>query len=718
MSFGAATTVIAGGEEPRVRAVWEDSSYADMDEAIRDYLAHEGYPSILAPGGELAARIVAGDDLTSKSPLAEMPAYAGRPLAIVHGEADTLLSPRYAEELRDAAEAAGVDLREYWTVPGVEHTRAVIDERAGLRAAPDRLLHGRPRRAVAVGRDGDPGRAPAPRILGRVTPETARPASQPVHAVEVRWDVRIPVRDGLELSANLWLPVAAEDARDARFPVILEMIPYGKDNWRRNADVAHGEWLAARGFAFCRLDVRGTGSSPGVALDEYTEAETLDGYDAVEWLAAQPWCNGNVGMWGISYGGFTSIQVAKLRPPHLRAILPMYATDDRYRDDVHVRGGCITASEKSQYAVSQLGMNAMPPLPAFRGDAWRDEWRERLEQTPPWLFAWIREQTDGPYWRRGSLAPEYEALECAVFQVAGWSDSYVDPAFRIQERCTTPRGGPSSATGFTRSPTTPTRARTSTGGTRPSGSSTAISRRRERLGARARADLVRARVGATGAVPDGLAGPLAGRRGVSGARHGPARARPRRGRADRRGHPPRRAVRGVIRRQADRRAMGPAPASGDRWDLRRAVVGRRMAAERPGPGPRPDEQRGLTFTSRATRRSRSPSSGRPEVVLFLQPTMPVATCVVRLSEVSPDGVSSSSPRASSTSPIGCRMPSHPRCRQRSASGVHEVRIPAADERLPVRSRQPGPADRPDLVLAGAVAVAVCPASCGCPTGAS
>ena len=214
------------------------------------------------------------------------------------------------------------------------------------------------------------------------------------------------------------------------------MIPYGKDSWRRNGDTARGEWLAARGFALCRLDVRGTGSSPGVALDEYTEAETLDGYDAVEWLAAQPWCNANVGMWGISYGGFTAIQVAKLRPPHLRAILPMYATDDRYRDDVHIRGGCVTASEKSQYAVSQLGMNAMPPYPPFRGEGWREEWRARLEATPPWLMAWIREQTDGPYWRRGSLAPEYDALECAVFQVAGWSDAYVDPAFRIQERCT------------------------------------------------------------------------------------------------------------------------------------------------------------------------------------------------------------------------------------------------------------------------------------------
>jgi putative CocE/NonD family hydrolase len=260
-------------------------------------------------------------------------------------------------------------------------------------------------------------------------------ASQPVHDVDVQWDVRIPARDPIALSANVWLPRPRPDAPEERFPAILEMIPYGKDNWRRNADTARGEWLAARGFALCRLDVRGTGSSDGVALDEYTDDETRDGYDAVEWLAAQPWCNGNVGMWGISWGGFSSIQVAKLRPPHLRAILPMYATDDRYRDDVHIRGGCVTASEKCQYAVSQLGMNAMPPHPPFRGAAWRDEWRARLDATPPWLFPWVREQLDGPYWRRGSLAPDYDALECPVFQVAGWSDAYVDAAFRIQERC-------------------------------------------------------------------------------------------------------------------------------------------------------------------------------------------------------------------------------------------------------------------------------------------
>ena len=246
------------------------------------------------------------------------------------------------------------------------------------------------------------------------------------------WDVSIPVRDGIELSANIWRPVGPPS------PAILEMIPYGKDNWRRASDMTRGQWFAARGFALCRVDVRGTGSSGGVAPDEYTVDETQDGYEAVEWLATQPWCDGAVGMWGISYGGFTAIQVAALRPPHLRAIVPVMATDDRYLDDVHYRGGCVTVSELSQYAVSQVAMNAMPPEAGFRGAAWRNDWLARLDQTPPWLFAWLRHQTDGPYWRQGSLAPDYDAFEAAIFNIGGWHDSYVDPAFRMQARCPVP----------------------------------------------------------------------------------------------------------------------------------------------------------------------------------------------------------------------------------------------------------------------------------------
>ncbi len=107
--------------------MWEDSSYADMAEAMRDYLEREGYPAFLQPGAVLIGRIVSGDDLLARGPLTEIPNYAGRHLAIVHGAKDSQALPRYAEALQAAAEAAHVEIGEYWIVPGMEHTRAVID---------------------------------------------------------------------------------------------------------------------------------------------------------------------------------------------------------------------------------------------------------------------------------------------------------------------------------------------------------------------------------------------------------------------------------------------------------------------------------------------------------------------------------------------------------------------------------------------------------------
>jgi len=254
-----------------------------------------------------------------------------------------------------------------------------------------------------------------------------------LYQTEIRYNVQIPVRDGLALSANLFMPIPRRP--DEKFPAILEMIPYRKGDWRYRADHQRMTYLAQRGYVGCRLDIRGTGSSPGLALDEYTPEETCDGYDAVEWLAAQPWCNGQVGMWGISYGGFTAIQVAAMRPPSLKAIVPMYATDDRYTDDVHYLGGCLAGSELAQYAVSQIGMNAMPPaLKYARGD-WAAQWKTRLEQTPPWLLEWLKQQTDGPYWRTGSLAPDYNRITCAIFHIGGWADGYTNAVLRMQANC-------------------------------------------------------------------------------------------------------------------------------------------------------------------------------------------------------------------------------------------------------------------------------------------
>lgn len=254
-----------------------------------------------------------------------------------------------------------------------------------------------------------------------------------LYSVQTHYHIQILMRDGVLLSANLWLPVPNTPAE--RFPAILEMIPYRKDDWRYAADHQRMSWFAQRGYGCCRLDVRGTGSSGGIALDEYTLAETQDGYDVVEWLAAQPWCNGNVGMWGISYGGFTAIQVAKLQPPHLKAIIPVYATDDRYTDDVHYLGGCLLASDTAQYAVNMVAMNALPPKPEYAGPDWLEKWRERLDQTPPWFLTWLREQTDGPYWRSGSLTPDYERIACALFSIGGWHDGYTNAALRMHEKC-------------------------------------------------------------------------------------------------------------------------------------------------------------------------------------------------------------------------------------------------------------------------------------------
>ena len=269
--------------------------------------------------------------------------------------------------------------------------------------------------------------------------EGSQRGTAPADPADLGLDVRlvvVPASDGVALSVNLFLPASA----DGRVPVILNTDPYRKDDWSAGWDLSLAAYFAERGYAYARLDVRGTGSSGGVALDEYTAAETQDGHDVVEWLAAQPWCTGSVGMWGLSYGGFTSIQVAATRPVGLKAIVPIQATDDRYTDDVHYVGGTMTVSELSQYAVSQVAMNAMPPLPSAWGEGWVDAWRERLEATPVWLFEWARQQRDGPYWRQGSLAPDYGRIEAAVLSIGGWMDEYVDAAIRMQARCVNAAG--------------------------------------------------------------------------------------------------------------------------------------------------------------------------------------------------------------------------------------------------------------------------------------
>ena len=238
-------------------------------------------------------------------------------------------------------------------------------------------------------------------------------------------DVRIRMRDGVELSADVYRPAAP-----GRYPAILEHIPYRKDDLRALQDRGQNVVLTNAGFVCVRLDVRGTGGSGGIAEDEYTEAEQLDGVEVVDWMSRQEWCNGSVGSWGKSYGGFSCIQLAARRPPALRAIAPVYATDDRYTDDMHYDGGAVAAFELSNYPVRMIAMNALPPGEG-EGREFDQRWRRRIDQTPPWLLRWLGEQRDGPYWRNGSLRPDYERIQCPVFIVSGWHDGYRSAGLRM-----------------------------------------------------------------------------------------------------------------------------------------------------------------------------------------------------------------------------------------------------------------------------------------------
>ena len=169
--------------------------------------------------------------------------------------------------------------------------------------------------------------------------------------------------DGVELSATLFYP----DDGDGPWPALLEALPYRKDDATSSARDYYGS-LADAGYVMCWLDVRGTGSSGGIATDEYTAAERGDLVRVIDWLATQRWSLGTVGMFGTSYGGFNSLQVALERPASLKSIVPIFASDDRYADDVHYYGGALKQLDVVDYSTYMVAMNALPPVPALWGE--------------------------------------------------------------------------------------------------------------------------------------------------------------------------------------------------------------------------------------------------------------------------------------------------------------------------------------------------------------
>jgi uncharacterized protein len=246
----------------------------------------------------------------------------------------------------------------------------------------------------------------------------------------------IPMEDGVRLAVSLYVPDPADAGEPV--PVVLEALPYRKDDATASYRAEYERLCGEYGYAVARVDLRGTGSSEGVATDEYPASEQADLCQVIAWLAAQPWSTGAVGMYGTSYSGFNSLQVAAERPPALKAVVAIYASDDRYTDDVHYTGGALKLLDLVDYPLYMVALNALPPVPAIAGPDWRERWRARVEGLEPWLLRWLEEQADGPYWRQGSLRPAYERIACPTMLVAGWADGYHNATFRMLERLRAP----------------------------------------------------------------------------------------------------------------------------------------------------------------------------------------------------------------------------------------------------------------------------------------
>ncbi|UDL94353.1 CocE/NonD family hydrolase [Lichenihabitans sp. PAMC28606] len=255
--------------------------------------------------------------------------------------------------------------------------------------------------------------------------------------VDVTENLWIPLRDGTRLAARLWLPATA-----GAYPVpaILEYIPYRKRDGTRGRDEPMHGFFAAHGYAAIRVDMRGSGESDGLLHDEYAAQEQDDALEVIAWIAAQPWCEGGVGLMGKSWGGFNALQIAARRPPALKAIITVYSTDDRYADDIHYMGGCLL-NDNLWWGTIMMAFQARPPDPAIVGAGWRDAWLDRLVSMPFWPALWMAHPTRDAYWRHGSICEDFSAITVPVLAIGGWADSYTNAVPRLLEGLSVPRLG-------------------------------------------------------------------------------------------------------------------------------------------------------------------------------------------------------------------------------------------------------------------------------------
>ena len=247
--------------------------------------------------------------------------------------------------------------------------------------------------------------------------------SQPVYdfVIENSW---LTMPDGVRLSVTFFRP--APRSPEEKFPVLFEYLPYRKDDTGSMRASSNYAYFIRRGYIMARVDIRGTGSSEGaVPSREYSEQELDDAVVIIDQLSKFPESNGRVGMWGISWGGFNSIQVAMRQPPALKAILPTAATDDLFHDDVHHMDG---AFHIDQFMPVMDHGYTLPQTPDYKLD--EAYFRDRFN-TYPWFLTYAKNQLDGEFWRKNSLRWQYDKIRIPCYLIGGLLDGYRDSIPRM-----------------------------------------------------------------------------------------------------------------------------------------------------------------------------------------------------------------------------------------------------------------------------------------------
>ena len=257
-------------------------------------------------------------------------------------------------------------------------------------------------------------------------------ATNELHEIVIERNLSIPLSDGATLSADFYRP-----AGKGPFPALMSFYPYHKDDFIGAMNEAPRRYFAARGYACLLVDFRGLGGSSGVAWPAMDEREGRDGAAAIEWIARQPWCDGNVGMWGLSYGGISSLKVAAENPPHLRAIIPMEGTADIYHDYLYPGGAATCLGGYGAWGSFMLAMNLMPPTNADREGRWHAAWNERLEHGEPYVFPWPDHPAHDEYWQRKAVDPA--KIKVPTFVIGGWRDIFPEAMTSVFARLKCPK---------------------------------------------------------------------------------------------------------------------------------------------------------------------------------------------------------------------------------------------------------------------------------------